>query len=115
VMTFLVKKIGEANARMMLLSGNVIKAQDAMQYGIINTILDSEEELEEVVNNFAKHLIEHNSGTSMELTKKMFAEIQGKTVEEALKYAAQMNATARNTDDCKRGIEGFLNKESVKW
>jgi methylglutaconyl-CoA hydratase len=115
VMSFLVKKIGEANARMMLLSGNVIKAQDALQYGIINSILDSEEELEETVTTFAKHLIEHNSSTSMELTKKMFAEIQGMPLAEALNYAAKMNATARNSADCKRGIEGFLNKESVKW
>lgn len=115
VMTFLIKKIGESNARMMLLSGNVIKATDAQKFGLVTTILDSETELEEEVLKFAEHLILHNSETSMELTKKMLAEIQSMPLNEALTYAAKMNATARNSSDCKKGIAAFLNKETLKW
>jgi len=115
VMIFLIRKIGEANARHMLLSGNVITAQEAHQHGLINTIVDSEEDLEKEVYTFAQHLIIHNSGSSMELTKKMMAAIQGMELDEALSYAAMMNAKARNSEDCKKGIESFLNKETVKW
>jgi len=115
VMGFLVRKIGESNARHMLLSGNVIKAQDAQKFGILHTIVESDEELSEAVTEFAQHLIIHNSGMSMELTKKMLAEIQDMPLQKALDYAAQMNAKARNTEDCKRGIAAFLNKENVKW
>jgi len=115
VMNFLIRKIGESNARQMLLSGNVIKAQDALNYGIINTIVDSDDELEDEVIAFAQHLIIHNSSTSMELTKKMLADIQNMPLNDALTYAAKMNATARNSDDCKRGIQAFLNKETLKW
>jgi methylglutaconyl-CoA hydratase len=115
VMNFLIQKIGEANARMMLLSGNVIKAQDALNYGIISTIVDAEEDLEETVTGFAQHLILNNSGTSMELTKRMLAAIQNMTLDQALIYAAEMNAAARSSDDCKKGIAAFLNKEHLKW
>lgn len=115
VMNFLVKKIGEMHARMMLLSGNVIKAADAQKYGIINAIYDSEEELDEEVAKFAQHLITHNSESSMMLTKRMLFEIQSMPLSEALDYAAKMNATARGSEDCKTGIEAFLNKETVKW
>lgn len=115
VMTFLVKKIGESNARMMLLSGNVIKAADAQKYGLVTTILDSEEELQEEVLKFAEHLIMHNSETSMELTKKLLAEIPSMPFNDALNYAAKMNAIARNSADCKKGIAAFLNKENIKW
>jgi methylglutaconyl-CoA hydratase len=115
VMNFLVKKIGEMHARIMLLSGNVIKAADAQRYGIINAIYESEEELEEEVYTFAQHLITHNSETSMMLTKRMLYEIQSMPLGEALDYAAKMNATARNSEDCKKGIAAFLNKETVKW
>ncbi|ABG60215.1 enoyl-CoA hydratase/isomerase family protein [Cytophaga hutchinsonii] len=115
VMNFLIQKIGEANARMMLLSGNVIKAQDALNYGIISTIVDAEEDLEETVTGFAQHLILNNSGTSMELTKRMLAAIQNMTLDQALIYAAEMNAAARSSDDCKKGIAAFLNKENLKW
>jgi len=115
VMGFLVRKIGESNARHMLLSGNVIKAQDAQKFGILDTIVESDDELSEAVTEFAQHLIIHNSAMSMELTKKMLAEIQDMPLQKALDYAAQMNAKARNTEDCKRGIAAFLNKENVKW
>jgi methylglutaconyl-CoA hydratase len=32
-----------------------------------------------------------------------------------LDYAAEMNAHARSTDDCKKGIDAFLNKNEIKW
>ena len=115
VMTFLVKKIGESNARTMLLSGNVIKAGDAQKHGLITTIFDSDDELQEEVLKFAEHLIMHNSQTSMELTKKMLAEIQSLPLNDALAYGAKMNAVARNSADCKKGIAAFLNKENMKW
>lgn len=115
VMNFLVKKIGETHARMMLLSGNVIKASEAQKFGIINAIYESEEELEEEVMKFAQHLITHNSETSMMLTKQMLSEIHSMPLDEALRYAAEMNATARSSEDCKKGIAAFLNKETVKW
>jgi methylglutaconyl-CoA hydratase len=115
VMNFLVKKIGETHSRMMLLSGNVIKAADALKYGIINAIYESEEELEEEVSTFAQHLITHNSENSMMLTKQMLSEIHSMPLDEALDYAAKMNATARNSEDCKKGIAAFLNKETIKW
>ena len=34
---------------------------------------------------------------------------------EALQYAAEMNAKARATDDCKHGINAFLNKQKPNW
>lgn len=116
VMTFLVRKIGESNARHMLLSGNVIKSQDALNFGIIHSIVDSDEkELTETVKEFAEHLIIHNSSMSMKLTKEMLAKIQDLPLDKALNYAAEMNAQARNSEDCKRGIASFLNKENIKW
>lgn len=51
----------------------------------------------------------------MALTKEMLASIQDKDLNAALEYAAQMNAKARTSEDCKKGIHAFLNKETVKW
>jgi methylglutaconyl-CoA hydratase len=45
----------------------------------------------------------------------MMAEVQSLPLAEALNYAARMNADARASDDCKKGISGFLNKEIVNW
>jgi methylglutaconyl-CoA hydratase len=45
----------------------------------------------------------------------MINEVQNKTLIEALNYAAEMNAFARQTNDCKSGINAFLNKEKIAW
>ncbi|MCU0417007.1 MAG: enoyl-CoA hydratase-related protein [Cytophagaceae bacterium] len=115
VMIFLIRKIGEAKAREMLLSGNVIKASQAVQYGLVTSLVDAEEDLEKTVEDFAQHLVIHNASSSMATTKIMLAQIQDKPLLEALRYAAKMNAKTRSSEDCRKGIHAFLNKENIKW
>jgi methylglutaconyl-CoA hydratase len=114
VKVFLLRKIGEGKAKELLLSGNLIDAQKAKDFGLINDIVEATA-LVQFVTDFAKKLIAENSGQSMALTKKMIAEVQNMTVEEGLLYAAKQNATARGSDDCKKGIASFLNKETLNW
>lgn len=114
VMVFLVRKVAEKNAREMLLTGDVFKADKALQYGLINYIIEPEE-LDDVVFKFAQKLCKQTSMQSVELIKEMLANVQSMDVNEALEYAAQTNAKARATDDCKRGIAAFLNKEKLSW
>lgn len=114
VMVFLVRKVGEKNAREMLLSGDVFKADQALKYGLINYVVKPEE-LAENVFNFAQKICKQASAQSLGLVKEMLANIQSMDVSKALEYAAQTNAKARATDDCKRGIAAFLNKEKLSW
>lgn len=114
VKVFLLRRIGEARSKELLLTGEWINAEKALEIGLVNKIV-KEEELERVVQEFALSLCNNNSGQSMALTKKMIAEIQSMDLNEATDYAAKMNAQARSTEDCKRGIAAFLNKEGLKW
>lgn len=114
VMVFLIRKIGEGKARHLLMGGDIISADEAKALGLINEVVASEE-LEGHVAQFAEKLARSNSGTSMALTKKMIAEVQGMSVENALNYAAACNAKARASEDCKRGIAAFLAKEELSW
>jgi methylglutaconyl-CoA hydratase len=114
VSVFLLRKIGEAKAKELLLSGNIISANDAFNYGIINQIVDKEK-IEEYVNNKCNQLILQASGQSLTLTKHLISAVQHLSIEDALEYAAKQNATARATEDCKRGIASFLNKEKINW
>jgi methylglutaconyl-CoA hydratase len=114
VMYFLLKKIGEGKAKYLLLSGEIIEANRALEFGLINKVIE-ESELALAVENFAGILIEKNSLQSMELTKKMIFEIQSLSLEDALHYAAIKNAEARATADCKKGITAFINKDRVSW
>jgi len=51
----------------------------------------------------------------MDLNKKMIGEIQSMPIPEALEYAAKMNAQARASDDCKKGVRAFLDKKEIIW
>ncbi|HRJ28128.1 MAG TPA: enoyl-CoA hydratase-related protein [Cyclobacteriaceae bacterium] len=114
VSVFVLRKIGEGAARELLLGGELISAERALAIGLINRVVPAEN-LEKEVWNFTTRLIATNSAASMALTKKLLADTAGKSVEDALNLAASLNAHARNTEDCKRGISAFLNKEKIIW
>jgi methylglutaconyl-CoA hydratase len=111
VMVFLIRKVGDQRARQLLLSGSLVTAEES---GLIFKIVNKDTIAGEVVE-FAKKLIKANSQQAMTATKQMIAEVQSLPLEDALNYAARMNANARGTDDCKKGIAGFLNKQTPDW
>ncbi len=114
VMVFLLRKIGEGRAKELLLTGKLITAQQAQDFGIINFVV-APENLEAEVNAFAQKLCTETSGDSLRLTKQMIAAIQEMPLQSALLHAANQNALARETTDCRRGIAAFLNKEKIMW
>ncbi|SFP99996.1 enoyl-CoA hydratase/isomerase family protein [Hymenobacter arizonensis] len=114
VSVFLLRKIGEARTKQLLLSGDVVSAQTALDMGLI-TFLSTKEELADTVNAYAQRLCRENSGQSMEVTKEMLARLPEMALEEGLRYAAQSNAEARGSEDCRKGIAAFLSKEKISW
>lgn len=114
VMLFLIRKTGEARAKQLLLSGELIDAANAVDMGMVN-FLAVAETIEEKVWGYTQQLCTQNSGASMGITKQMIGKVQGLSLSEALEYAAGQNAKARATEDCKKGIQSFLDKEPVKW
>ena len=114
VMVFLLRKVGEAHAKQLLLSGELVTADHVQRLGLIRSIVPADK-LEDEVYAFAQLLIASNSSHSMMLTKKMIAEVQSMSLSEALSFASSVNAEARASDDCKRGVAAFLNKEKIKW
>lgn len=114
VMVFLIRKIGDQRSRQLLLSGSLVGADEAASLGLL-TRVSSKQSIKDEVLEFAKKLIKSNSTQAMTSTKQMIAEVQSLPLEEALRYAARMNADARGSADCKKGISGFLNKEVVEW
>jgi methylglutaconyl-CoA hydratase len=114
VMVFLIRKVGEQTAKRILLTAEMLNAEQAKNLQLINEVI-VDEEIEEYVFNFAQKLCTSASGQSLTLTKQMINEVQNKTLIEALNYAAEMNAFARQTNDCKSGINAYLNKEKIAW
>ncbi len=114
VSVFLLRKIGGGKTKELLLTGTLFEASKAVSYGLINWVVAADE-LGQKVLEFANQLISDNSAQSMAMTKKMIHEFQPLSLEYSLELAVQKNAKARETEDCKKGISAFLNKEKVKW
>jgi len=108
VMVYLLRKIGDTKARRLLLSAENISANEAERIGLITQCVP-DGELNNAVQTLAETLL-NNSSSSMALTKDMLANLHGMSLEAGLNYAASMNAFTRMTDDCKHGIQSFLNK-----
>jgi methylglutaconyl-CoA hydratase len=114
VTLFLIKKAGEGRAKQLLLSGDLIDAETAVNFGLVYKVVEANE-LESSVLNFAKKLVSDNSGESMKMTKQLIHKVQKMNEEEALDYAAKLNAKARESKDCRKGIEAFLDKKNIEW
>lgn len=114
VMSFLVRRIGEGRARQLLLTGTLIDAKEAYRLGLINCVCDKKM-LEQDTQSFAESIIRANSSQAMKTTKQLLADVQSLPLEDALALAAETNARARETADCRRGISAFLKKEKIDW
>lgn len=114
VSLFLLRKCGEAVSKDLLLTGRLISAEDAVQKNCFTGIFEASE-IDAEVNKIAKKLCSQTSGDSLRLTKELIGTVQELALGDGLDFAANMNAKARATKDCKAGIAAFLNKEKLLW
>jgi methylglutaconyl-CoA hydratase len=114
VSVFLQRKINGQQARELLLSGRILNANEARELGMVSRITEAENLMDEVMQ-FAGKLAAQNSGEAIALTKRLLWQSSGLSIDEGMNLAAAMNAEARSSADCVRGIDAFLNKEKISW
>ena len=109
VLVYLVRKIGDTRARRLLLTAENIGAEEAQTLGMISHVVD-DDVLELETMQIARRLAK-NSASAMAMTKSMLSAVQGMSLDAGLHYATVMNAMARQTEDCQKGIAAFLNSQ----
>lgn len=114
VSCFLIRRIGESRTKELLLTGNLINAETALLCGLVNFVIPADQ-IRDAVKTYAKQIAETTSSESIRLTKELLLTNLNMPLFESLEIAASKNAAARATDDCKKGIAAFLNKEDFKW
>lgn len=114
VSVFLGPKIGDNLARQMLLTADIYSAEQALKMNLVTGVV-GKENITAHVDEFANRLVSSVSAQSVKLIKDLLLEIKGKSPEEQLELAATANARARGTEDCRRGIQAFLDKEKIQW
>ncbi len=104
------RNVSEKQAFELLTCGAEIEAAEATRIGLINRVYEDEAFDEEVENFVAR--FEKTSRSAVMLTKRLLYEIDGMSFEKAIDAGVDTNAIARFTDDCRKGIAGFLNNKN---
>ena len=108
VMAILRRNVSEKRAFELATRGAEIGAEEAERLGLVNRIFDDatfEEEVESYVAGF-----ERVSRSAVMLTKRLLYQMDGMSFDAALQSGVEVNAIARMTEDCQRGIARFLKK-----
>lgn len=115
VATFLPLRVKGADLRELLLNPDFLPAGRALEIGLVNRVVPAGD-LPEAGRALAVEVLERASSRSIALTKGLLLDVLGRPLEEALERAAEINAAARGTEDCKRGIAHFLeHKRPPSW
>jgi len=97
----------------MLLTGDLISADEAEKKGLINKSV-SGEELENYLLEKAKK-ISSKSSTTLKIGKKAFYRQIEMPLDQAYEYASQVMVENMMDQDAKEGIEAFLEKRNPNW
>lgn len=108
VMAILRRNVSEKKAFELITTGEEITAGEGERLGLINRVFDDDAFATEV-RSFASQF-ERTSSSAVALSKRLLYQIDGQTLNEALSSGVDINAIARMTEDCQKGIERFLKR-----
>ena len=106
VMSILKRKVGDSAAFELLLRGRGITARESASIGLVNQVIPGDR-FESTVEEYLAALATRPA-TAVALTKRLFYGLDGASIEDAIARGAEVNALARFTEDCKRGVASFL-------
>ena len=113
VSTFLLRQVGEKQARDLLLMGRIFSSEEAMRMGLVNEVV-LPDALMERARGLAASLME-NSAASLRATKQLLTDHARGELEAQIEAAIRENAAIRTTADFREGITSFLEKRKPVW
>src|SRR6478736_496870 len=113
VSTFLLRQVGEKQARDLLLSGRIFGTEEATRMGLITEVVPAEA-LMNRTRELALLLLE-NSASSLRATKQLLSDHARMELNAHIDAAVRENAAIRGTADFREGITAFLEKRKPVW
>lgn len=113
VSTFLLRQIGEKQARDLLLTGRLFDAQEAERLGLVREVVPTDQLMTRARELAA--LLMQNSPASLRATKQLLTDQARAEMEGLIDAAVRMNAGIRQTADFREGISSFLEKRKPVW
>jgi methylglutaconyl-CoA hydratase len=110
---YVIKKMGEGKTRELFITGERMRAERALQVGLVNKVVD-DEALEEATNEVVRSIL--SSGPeAVAMAKRLISEVPAMAPEQFKPYTAEMIARLRVSDEGQEGMDAFLNKRAPRW
>ncbi len=109
----LTRAIGRKRAMLMLLTGEMIPAETAVEWGLINAAVPADR-LEETVTDLA-HRIAASSAETLAIGKRAFYDQIDRAEPDAYTAMAEVMAANAVTQDAQEGMSAFLDKRAPVW
>jgi len=108
VMAILRQSVSEKAAFELVVTGETVSAARAHELGLVHRVFSDEQFSAEVKSYVAK--LAGKSASAVMLSKRLLYTMDSMSFEAALQAGVETNAIARQTEDCRKGVERFLRK-----
>jgi methylglutaconyl-CoA hydratase len=108
VMAILRRSVSEKAAFELVVTGGTVSAARAHELGLVHRVFTDEKFSAEVEGYVTK--LAGKSASAMMLSKRLLYNMDSMSFEAALQAGVEINAIARQTEDCRKGVERFLKK-----
>jgi methylglutaconyl-CoA hydratase len=113
VSTFLLRQVGEKQARDLLLTGRLFDAEEAARMGLVREVVPADKLITRARELAA--LLMENSPASLRATKQLLTDHARSDLDAQIESAVRENAVIRTTADFREGIMSFLEKRKPVW
>ena len=110
---YILKRIGEAKAKELILTGRQFHAKEAAHAGLINQVLQ-EMELESKVAELIQELL-LGGPTSIAASKHLLHHLAAKELDASIPYTVEAIARARSSAEGQEGMQAFFEKRKPNW
>ena len=108
VMTYLTRLVGERHAKYLLLTGESLSAERAVEFGLANEVV-ADEELMSRARHYAAMFASYPP-EALSNTKRLLGRIRHMQHADAVREARDLNASMRLTSESRAGVAKFLSK-----
>ncbi len=111
VMPHLLRHVGERMARYLLLTGELIDAQEAARSGLVNAVVPSAEVMPRAAAWAAE--LAQGGPEALAATKDLLKRFTRQAL--SIEEAGRASAAPRLGDECRQGLEAFFAKRPAPW
>ena len=109
----LARLVGMPKAREIILTGDMVNAQEALRIGLVNRVVPDGELIKQTMGLAKK--IASKSRVTIELCEQAIREGMERSLQEGLELEAALFSKVAESEDMKEGIRAFLEKRQPKF